>query len=250
MANGPYSSVYHCLADEHPDIYDGPYLADFVRLLVAADQAWPTTARWAGLASRKALAELETAGLIRVEAARYRVKGMDKRRTARREQAERAAAAKYARSTPASTPASSPTSTAQALPSKAEQSRAEQSSSEQGARADPLDLYYTLTVRPPSKTVADWLDRLESEHGAPLLGEQMVAAWTADPNVRDFLGRVEAACLSQTRRADKAAEEKGRYSELEYQREMARKAAEMSPEARAKADAALAEVAALVKDMP
>lgn len=114
---------------------------------------------------------------------------------------------------------------------------------------DCFDLYYTLTVRAPSKTVSEWLDRLESDHGATLLAEQMTKAWEADPNIRDFLGRVEAACGSATRKADKAADERGRYSELEYQRDMERQAMAQTPEQRAKAKAVLDGIGSLVKDM-
>ena len=91
MAQPPHSRIYHKLADEYPDIYDSPDLADYTRLLVAADQAWPTAARWRGLASVKAMARLVDAGLIIPVGARYRVLGLDKERARRSASASHAA---------------------------------------------------------------------------------------------------------------------------------------------------------------
>ena len=116
MADGPYSRLYHQIADEYPDIFDGPLLAAYCRLLVAADQAWPTTARWAGYVTREDADGLVEAGLITIDGARFHVKGLDKERAARSRQGKAAATARYARSNAVSNAASNAVSSAQTLP--------------------------------------------------------------------------------------------------------------------------------------
>ncbi len=91
MAHGPYSRVYHELADDHPEVYDTPLLADYVRLLVAAEQAYPTRAKWAGHASRAAITRLVDVGLVTVDGARFTVKGLEKERGSRAQFARDAA---------------------------------------------------------------------------------------------------------------------------------------------------------------
>jgi len=127
MSNGPYSRLYHELADEFPDIYDSPALAAYVRLLVAADQAWPSKARWAGYATPDEVEALRAAGLIVVDDKRYSVKGLDKERKRRSSHARKAAEARHGQSSEqeASTALSRIVSTAQTMPRREETSKEE-----------------------------------------------------------------------------------------------------------------------------
>jgi len=93
----PYSRLYHELAEEYPEVWDSPLLADYSRLLSAADQSWPVRARWAGHTTKRALASLSSIGaedgrgaLVVVDGTRYVIKGMEK------ERAGRSDAARYA----------------------------------------------------------------------------------------------------------------------------------------------------------
>lgn len=102
MAHGPYSRLYHELADDYPEVYDSPLLADFSRLLVASDQSYPTMARWSGHASRRAMNRLSSIGLdddrgplITMHGARFELKGHAKERGGRTDTARRNATARW-----------------------------------------------------------------------------------------------------------------------------------------------------------
>ena len=116
----PFSRIYHRLADEFPDIYDSPDLACYIRLLVAADQAWPTSARWSGLVSKAALSRLAASSLVIVDGSRYRIRGLDKERESRSESAAHAARIRWSNA-----PRNAPRN-AEAMPSREEKSREEE----------------------------------------------------------------------------------------------------------------------------
>jgi hypothetical protein len=99
MAKGPYSRIYHELADDYPEVWDSQLLADFTRLLVAAEQSYPTRAKWTGHAKPRAIARLSAIGLITVEGQRYSVKGMEKERGMRSEKASNAARMRWSDAT-------------------------------------------------------------------------------------------------------------------------------------------------------
>lgn len=145
MTDGPYSRIYHQLADEYPDLYDSPDLAGYVRLLVAADQAWPTKARWAGYVTEDELERIAANGLVVREGSRYTVKGMDKERRRRSRQARKAASARWQEPSPqeasnalsnaASIAARTADSNAQSMPRRDETSREETSRDEKRLNA-------------------------------------------------------------------------------------------------------------------
>ena len=95
MSDRPYTRIYHELADEYPDLFDSPDLACYVRLLLAADQAWPSKARWAGYVEEDEMARIEATGLVTRDGKRYTVKGMDKERKQRSSHARKAARARH-----------------------------------------------------------------------------------------------------------------------------------------------------------
>jgi hypothetical protein len=102
MAKGPYSRVYHELAEDYPEVWDSPLLADFTRLLVAAEQAYPNRAKWIGHTNARAIARLAAIGseddrgpLVTLDGQRFSVKGMDKERGMRSQKASNAAAVRW-----------------------------------------------------------------------------------------------------------------------------------------------------------
>jgi hypothetical protein len=91
-----FSRVYHKLADEFPEVYDSDDLGGYVRLLVAADQAWPASARWAGLVNKATLARLVASSLVERHGSRYRIRGLDNEREARSHAGRNAARMRWA----------------------------------------------------------------------------------------------------------------------------------------------------------
>jgi len=99
MADDPYSRLYWRLSDEFPTIYDDDAsLALWVRLLVAADQAWPAAPFLPAFADDAALAHLVAAELVSVNGTRYRIRGLDKERKRRRKSARKGANARWSES--------------------------------------------------------------------------------------------------------------------------------------------------------
>ena len=96
MADGPYSRLYHQVADEFPDIVDDDAcFALWVRLLIIADQAWPSVGTLPYGTKRKALDRLIKAEMVTVTAHRFHLRGMDKEREARAERAKAGAEARW-----------------------------------------------------------------------------------------------------------------------------------------------------------
>jgi hypothetical protein len=85
-----YSRVYWEIIDDpkFATIYDNnDHLATWLRLLIAADQAWPASAHVPATAKRSSVSALAVAGLIDVMSGRYRVRGLDSEREKRAEAA-------------------------------------------------------------------------------------------------------------------------------------------------------------------
>jgi hypothetical protein len=139
----PYSRVYWRAIDDpkFARVWDDDHaLSAWLRLLVAADMAWPASATLYHGIRRSALRLLCDVGLVDMQTGgRYRIHGLDKERAARSETGRAAANvrhhgradappahtdADYARSADALRP--HPVSSADGMPSKDEQSRAEQ----------------------------------------------------------------------------------------------------------------------------
>lgn len=148
----PYSRVYWEVIDDPKFAHvwdDDRALATWLRLLVAADMAWPASATLPRSSHAKSVAVLVDAGLVDRQAGdRYRIHGLDKERNARSEQAAGAANARHNGMHPDEPPhpASTadgmrphPVSTAQRVPSQDEQRKDETRRDEpsNGAR-DPM----------------------------------------------------------------------------------------------------------------
>lgn len=249
----PYSRLYHKIADEFPKIYDGPDLADFMRLLVAADQSYPTKAKWAGHTSRRALDRLVAAGLIEVDGARYTVKGMDKERAARSDHARLAAISRHARSNAPSNAGSNAHGNAQSMPSKEETSR-EETSRASARGPDAFEVYQQVTGSWPSSKVTPWLSSLVDDHDEEAVCDALVAVAGQDPTRATLLSRVRDHLAAEAHREAKEAEERRAAEEAEYQRRERARIAEQSDEERAATEArwkALKpQLGGLVKAMP
>lgn len=90
----PYSRVYHEAIDDPKfgKVWDDDHaLAAWLRLLVAADMAWPASATLYHGIRKAALKALTDAGLVDMQTGgRYRIHGLDKERTVRSEAARAA----------------------------------------------------------------------------------------------------------------------------------------------------------------
>jgi hypothetical protein len=251
----PYSRSLWRFADEFPDIYaDDACYALWSRLRDLADMAWPSAGTLPYGAKRKALQRLIDAGLVTMaDTMHYRIRGMDKHRTGRQDAAKAAADARWnrsARNADALQEQSKRTADAMHIPSRAKPSQAEPSQGAPASDADPIWTYNQLTARTPSKGALDWLDRLGRDYGDDAVCRAMAVEWTADPDLRTMLGRVEAGLASASRKADQAAEAKRKRSAIEEARELEQRLAQVSPEERARAETVKAQIAGLVKGMP
>ena len=79
----PYSRVYWSIIDDpkFSAIYDDDHhLAAWLRMLLVADQAWPSSAHVPSSCNRVSLAALVDCGLVDVSGRRYRIHGLDAER--------------------------------------------------------------------------------------------------------------------------------------------------------------------------
>ena len=91
----PYVRVYHALRDT-VEIYDNDRkLAAYLRLLVAADMAWPSAPEVPRGVRPPDLRSFEASGHIEVAGRRYRVRELDDERGTRSDHAAKAAKARW-----------------------------------------------------------------------------------------------------------------------------------------------------------
>lgn len=116
--------MYHEAVDDPKfiDVWDNDArLAAWVRLLVAADLAWPQSATIPRSAKKAAIAALVIAGLIDlVDRDRFRVHGLDAERKGRNEHAAHAAQSRWH---PSGNAPSNAASNAQPMPNRTEQNK-------------------------------------------------------------------------------------------------------------------------------
>lgn len=233
----PYSRVYWEVLDDPKFEHvwpDDRALATWVRLLIAADMAWPASAALYHGVHRPSLDLLVGVHLVDMQAAgRYRIHGLDKERELRSDVAREAVSSRYARSTPvvrAYTDDDGMPST-EGLPSqdRAKQSRAKQSRAEDPPTPlpsdddDHLDAWYRLTASWPSAKVLPWLNELAANHGPVRLSAALAEEIAIDDDRRSLLSRTQtrleasAHAAEKTRRkaeADQAAAERARIDAM------------------------------------
>jgi len=243
MSDRPYSRLYWELLSEFPDVASDPELmGTYSLLLIGADMAWD------GKESRPfiprhvkdtVLARLVALDLVSVEEPTYTIRGLIKERARRSAQASRASNARWnARSNADSNARSNTGAFGHGMPRRDEtrQDKKSKEPAEPTGESDLVDTYYYLTVRTPKPTVVAWLDRLASEHGEEAVSQAMARAWSADPDIATFMGRVDKDLLVAKRARVREAEEKRAAAEREYQRKLQEKVDNATPEERERAE--------------
>lgn len=223
----PFSRLYWRLIDDEKfaEVYpDDHHFALWARLLMAAEMAWPASAALPFGARRASVDKLVEVGLVDLlPGNRYRIHGMDDEQGRRRPGTRR-----DPDGTPTG-PAPVPKGTPRARPRDVS---AVSSVSTGGVGGDAFETYTNLTGSYPSRKASPWLSRLIDEFGEAAVDAELVAEWGKAPDPATFLGRVQSALEVAAHRAAKAADERRRASELEYQRAMREEAESMPIEQR------------------
>lgn len=208
----PYSRIYWTVRadDRLASIYpDDRHLAAWVRLLIAADMAWPAPADLPGSVRRASLAALEAAGAIELlSGGLFRFHGLDT------ERGRRADAARN-RTVPDRGPSGDPLVPKRSS-SRDETSRDETETSRDETHAgsngyptdgdyDAQDRYYQLTgYRPWGIWSGEKLLAAERDYGRAETIAALDAEWTSAPDKKTILDRMLARLA---RDADKRREE-------------------------------------------
>jgi hypothetical protein len=204
----PYSRVYWEIADDpkFATVFDSDAnLAAWLRLLLIADQAYPSSGAIPANCRKTALRALEEADLITRSGSRFRIKGLEAERERRK-----AAATTRGPSGPRPVPVRSPdgdldktsldeTRTSQDTPSP----------------RDPADIYWQLTGRYPKGGGLTWIDNMTEKYGSEPTIEALAAAHLEDRDVSNLLSRADGRLASKARALDvkERADEKRRLRE-------------------------------------
>lgn len=232
----PYSRVYWTIRNDArlAAVYPSDAnLAAWLRLLIAADMAWPAPADIPAGVNRRALRALEEAGVIEVRGTMYTFHGLDTERGRRRDAAASSAGHRWGSGRDADGMRSDTGRNAsRAEPSRAETSRAEP------REDDPADTYWTLTGKYPTDRTTAWLDDLTETYGAPAVISALGTCHIEDSRTGTLLGRVKDVLARDARRLDMAEREaeKARVVELRKPTVLRQRQPEATPE---EADAAL-----------
>jgi hypothetical protein len=191
----PYSRVYWTIRNDPrlADIYpNDAHLAAWLRLLIAADMAWPAPADVPVSIRRGSLNALCGAGVIDLlPGGLFCFHGLDDERGRRRAAAQASVAHRTGIERVSTGDRSIP---------KRSTSRAETSIDEPSRDTnDPVVAYYETTTRVPKGGALDWLHRLEADYGGAVVATT-VRATSTDP-LSDFLSRVELALASASHKA-------------------------------------------------
>ena len=200
----PYSRIYWTVRsdDRLASIYpDDRHLATWVRLLIAADMAWPAPADVPGTARRASLAALEAAGVIELlPGGLFRFHGLD---TERGRRADAARTSSGYRPVPERLPnGDRPVPGRDPLGDLAEKrrDRDETSRDETGGNGsypdgdlDSQDRYYQLTgYRPWGIWSGEKLLAAERDYGRAETIAALETEWTASPDRKTILDRLLA----------------------------------------------------------
>lgn len=190
----PYSRVYWTIRQDErlASIYpDDHLLATWLRLLIAADMAWPAPADIPRSVSAKSLEALKAAGVIEVTGGLFTFHGLDSERGRRADAARASSAARTGSERDPNGKRTGP----ERPPSLAEPSQ-DKPSLDTGA--DPADTYWKLAGRYPSERVRTWLDQLSAEYGSESVASTLAVVWTTGPK-NEAIGRCIDALKSRER---------------------------------------------------
>jgi hypothetical protein len=206
-----YVRVYWSIVDDEKfaTVFDdNDHLATWLRLLMAADQAWPASANVPAALRKRSLEELVRVGLIDlVPGGRFRIRGLDSERIRRSDSARNAAALRWHSDGNA-------TASGTRMPSRAEPSKAEPSRAEED-EWDILDVYFRLTGSPPrSQGVRDFLSQMSERFGAKRFGQVLASEYAADRALGTLIGRARDRLAVEDHNAerDERAAEKARIA--------------------------------------
>lgn len=219
----PFSRHYWDLVDDKrfEEVFpDDHHYATWSRLLMLADQAWPASAHLPASARKASVAKLVAVELVTLfPGGRFRVTGLDAGRTARAEQAQNAAGARWSSGRNAASNAdSNAASTADVMPSQSSQSKREETSQPASHAPDPADVVWNLTGRYPTDKAIGWVDDLTSAYGPEAVIRALAIAHQQDRNGSTLFGRTqdllraEARALTLKEQATVKAELKERRS--------------------------------------
>ena len=210
----PYSRVYWTIRNDPrlAAIYPvDSLLAAWIRLLIAADMAWPAAADVPASVKKSSLTALCDAGIVELLPSRlFRFHGLDSERGRRREAAQASVAHRTGIGRVSDGYRTIPErSTSRAEPSRAENSRAEPRA---GAREDDAALaYFDVMGHAPSGRALGWLNDLATSSGEPALC-MALRSTPCDPP-RTYLSRVQLALTTVTAAPPKPA---GPTTEAEF----------------------------------
>lgn len=184
----PYSRVYWQIRsdDRLRDVYPSDAnLAAWLRLLLAADMAWPAPADLPRNVKASAVAALVEAGVIQqLPGGLFIFHGLDTERGRRKELAT-------TRTGTGRGPDGTQVGPSRG-PSLAEPSRAEtETSLAEAVARDPADILWTLTGRYPIDKALSWIDDLTDEYGSEAVVRCLVEAHRADPSAKTLIGRTQ-----------------------------------------------------------
>lgn len=223
----PYSRVYWEAIDDtkFATVWDDDHaLAAWLRLLVAADMAWPASPTLYHGIRRASLKVLCDAGLVDMQTGgRYRIHGLDKERDRRSTEARAAANIRHHGNAEGMRPhpetdapalRAQPNGNAEGMPSQEEQSQEEPRRGKTRREEVPpyppsddddhLDAWYRLTASWPSAKVLPWLNELAATHGPGRVSTALAEEWSADSDRKSLLSRTQTRLEAAAHAAGKA----------------------------------------------
>ena len=201
MPERPYSRIYHSVEDDPKfvTVYDNDrMLAAWVRLLIEADKAHPSTAHIPEGTNRTAVRVLAELGIIDLgTGSRYRIHGLDAERAARSSSA-RVGGLASGRSRAVEQPLNDRSTNVQLNTRRVETRQDEQSAGSNGTYPedgprDSQDRYYELTgFRPWGIWSGEKLLAAERDYGRAETIAALETEWTASPDRKTILDRLLA----------------------------------------------------------
>ncbi len=212
---GRYSRVYWTILDDPKflEVYDDDRsLATWLRLLIAAEMAYPASAIFPTGTSKKSVDVLVSAGLVELAGAnRYRIVGLAAERERRSAPGRAAASARWSRPN-ANALRSEKVVEATALPEEKEKEKEKEK--EEEARIDVasfddddhLEAYYRLTASWPTPKIIPWLNDLADKHGSRAVSSALAEETLIEEDRRTLLSRTQT-------RLERAEHERKKKSE-------------------------------------